>query len=177
MDRWAKKGEPGYRIERPTRPTVAPKTPPISSGRQACVDCGSVTRKLAYPGPRDLTCWRAEKKKRKANRAAARVVRIYGITAEQKQMLIEFQGGGCICSDWTGYNGRTRALSVDHDHQTGVVRGVLCKHCNDLLGRVKDDPRYFERMAAYLANPPAVRLFGERVAPEAPRREAPNVGP
>lgn len=90
----------------------------------------------------------------------------FSITLSEKQELIEFQGGGCICAEWTGYNGASRALSTDHDHKTGVVRGALCKHCNDLLGRVRDDPRYFRRMAAYLENPPAVRLFGKRYAGE-----------
>lgn len=134
--------------------------------KPSCKDCGSVTRKLSYPGPRDLACWRIEKKRRKSDRQDQYQQKNFGITLEEKALLIEFQGGGCICADWTGYNGASRSLSTDHDHRTRVVRGALCKHCNDLLGRVKDDPRYFQRMIAYLANPPAVRLLGERLVPE-----------
>lgn len=132
----------------------------------ACKGCGSTTRPLPFPGPRCFTCNRAEKKRRKVARQDTYQQRNFGITLEEKAALIEFQGGGCICAEWTGYNGASRSLSTDHDHSTGVVRGALCKHCNDLLGRVRDDPRYFERMVQYLANPPAVRLFGERVVPE-----------
>lgn len=95
---------------------------------------------------------------------------MFGLTLEERDQLIEYQGGGCICKDWTGYNGATRSLSTDHDHETGVVRGALCKHCNDLLGRVKDDPRYFQRMIAYLTHPPAVQLFGARYVPGGPTR-------
>lgn len=138
----------------------------MKTERPECKDCGSVTRKLTYPGPRDLACWRVEQKRRKAARQDAYQQKVFSLTLAEKTQLIEFQGGGCICADWTGYNGVSRSLSTDHDHKTGVVRGALCKHCNDLLGRVRDDPAYFQRMIAYLTNPPAVRLFGERRVPE-----------
>lgn len=157
----------GYLIERPVRPTVPPELPFASKPR--CTDCGSTTRKLNQVSAKVLLCLEDIRKRKKAKRAAGqarRVERVYGITLEEKQDLIEYQGGGCICKDWTGYNGASRSLSVDHDHETGVVRGVLCKHCNDLLGRIRDDPAYFLRMIAYLENPPAVRLLGKRIAPE-----------
>jgi len=137
--------------------------------KPACTDCGSTTRKLTQVSPKVQLCLediRKRKKAKKASRQDTYQRRVFGISAEEKQELIEFQGGGCICAEWTGYTGKTRSLSTDHDHQTGVVRGALCKHCNDLLGRVRDDPRYFQRMLAYLDNPPAVRLFGKRVVPE-----------
>lgn len=131
-----------------------------------CKDCGSTTRKLIYQGPRCTSCWRIEKKRRKLARRDQYQQRTFGITLEEGELVRIAQGGGCVCAPWTGYNGRTRALSTDHDHKTGVIRGKLCKHCNDLLGRVRDDPRYFELMAEYLRNPPAVRVLGERIAPE-----------
>lgn len=131
----------------------------------ACTDCGSTTRKLLYAGPRCTTCWRIEKKRRKTAGRNRYQQKVYGITLEEKELLIEFQGGGCICAEWTGYNGNIRSLSTDHDHTSGIVRGALCKHCNDLLGRVRDNPEYFRRMIAYLENPPARRLFGDRVVP------------
>ncbi len=136
--------------------------------RLACTDCGSTTRKLNQISPKVLLCAEDIRKRRKAKRLAGQARRqekVFGITLQERDDLIEFQGGGCICKPWTGYNGNTRSLSTDHDHKTGVVRGALCKHCNDLLGRVGDDPAYFRRMIAYLDNPPAVRLFGNRVVP------------
>lgn len=135
-----------------------------------CNDCGAANKKLR-PIPRRKTrylCTGCLRKRKKANQHARRdgyQKRVFGITLEEGDEVVAFQGGGCICAPWTGYNGNTRALSTDHDHKTGVVRGKLCKHCNDLLGRVKDDPEYFYRMARYLQMPPAVRLLGERVVP------------
>lgn len=135
----------------------------------ACTDCGSTTRKLSQVSAKVhlcATCIRERKKGKRAKARNARQVRVFGITAEQGDLIVEYQGGGCICKPWTGYDGSSRSLSTDHDHKTGVIRGKLCKHCNDLVGRVKDDPEYFRRMIAYLTNPPAVRLFGEIVVPD-----------
>ncbi len=118
--------------------------------------------------PKVMLCATCKRGRRDAKRLAGREKRqqkVYGLTLEEKGELIEFQGGQCICGPWTGYNGASRTLSTDHDHKTGVVRGALCKHCNDLLGRIRDDPEYFRRMIAYLASPPAIRLFGNRIVP------------
>lgn len=137
-----------------------------STKAKVCIDClpGS-KRPCPYPGPRCCTHDREKKKRQRLARRDQYQQREFGITLEEGDLIVEFQGGGCICAEWTGYNGNTRALSTDHNHQTGVVRGKLCKHCNDLLGRVKDDPAFFRRMIAYLENPPAVRLLGERIVP------------
>lgn len=139
-----------------------------------CVDCGPQekprkNRAAPYPGPRCATHHRDRRKTVRASTADRRLETVYSITRAEYDRIKAEQGDHCICGEWTGYNGATRALSVDHDHRTGFVRGVLCKHCNDLLGRVGDDPRYFELMARYLRNPPAFRVIGQRVAQGAPR--------
>lgn len=168
MREWTKKGLAAAPvINRPPRPTSVPSLPPPA--KPACTDCGSTTRKLTRVSPKVILCATDIRERKKAKRVKsrnARQVRVYGITQAEKEKVIQFQGGGCICAEWTGYNGNTRSLSTDHDHKTQIVRGVLCKHCNDLLGRIKDDPRYFDAMKEYLANPPAVQVLGVRIAPE-----------
>lgn len=74
----------------------------------------------------------------------------YGITPDAMEQMISAQGGGCaICGDEvSAHNGC--ATHVDHDHETGAVRGVLCRLCNPALGAFRDDPALLRRAAAYL---------------------------
>jgi len=55
----------------------------------------------------------------------------YGITAEDYNAMMERQGGVCaICG---APPSETRSLNVDHDHETGAIRGLLCTLCNTHL--------------------------------------------
>lgn len=86
-----------------------------------------------------------------ANAAQVRDRRLratYGISAEDYDARLLAQGGGCaICQNDcpTG-----RMLAVDHDHATGVVRGLLCTNCNMAVGKMKDDADLLRRAAEYL---------------------------
>lgn len=66
--------------------------------------------------------------------------RIYGISVGDYEAKLAEQGGACaICkSDKAG--GVGKFMKVDHDHKTGVVRGLLCHTCNFGIGALKDDP-------------------------------------
>lgn len=121
-----------------------------------CKDCRSTTRALKYPGPRCLACHRAIVKIRKDLAHEKRVQKIYGLEPGDYQRIYEFQGGKCyICRRATG---ASRRLSVDHDHKTGKVRGLLCRPCNDVLGHLRDDPWAVRRALDYLSRPPADHL-------------------
>ena len=64
---------------------------------------------------------------------AKNLKRKYGITAAQYLTMLELQGGGCaICGQPPG----RRRLDVDHDHQTGAVRGLVCENHNKALGLI-----------------------------------------
>ncbi|MER5880613.1 MULTISPECIES: endonuclease VII domain-containing protein [unclassified Streptomyces] len=70
--------------------------------------------------------------------------RKYGLTpAELDAMVAEQRGICCICLT-------APAEHVDHCHQTGRVRGVLCFSCNAALGQFKDRPDAIRRAATYL---------------------------
>lgn len=80
----------------------------------------------------------------------------FGITIDDYNQMVQKQGGLCaICkSPETGTNGRWEMsilqLAVDHNHKTGKVRGLLCRRCNQALGKLEDDPALFEAAATYL---------------------------
>jgi hypothetical protein len=58
------------------------------------------------------------------------------------------QGGGCgICG---GPKQPTQALSVDHDHATGFIRGLLCYRCNYVITRERMTPPLLRAAADYL---------------------------
>lgn len=78
--------------------------------------------------------------------------RKFGITVEQYEEMLEAQEGGCaICgtTDCQAKTGKSR-LAVDHDHDTGKVRGLLCNHCNAGLGAFRDNTTLLEKAIKYL---------------------------
>ncbi len=76
------------------------------------------------------------------------------MTNEEFAAMLDAQGGVCaICgSDDPKSPGRGEVGSfhVDHDHKTGVVRGLLCSLCNRMLGQSQDSPAVLRAGAAYL---------------------------
>lgn len=73
----------------------------------------------------------------------------YGITLQQYEEMLESQGGKCyICLIAQCSSGRS--LSVDHNHKTEKVRGLLCKDCNKALGLFRDDANLMRRAASYV---------------------------
>jgi hypothetical protein len=73
--------------------------------------------------------------------------RRYGLSEDQYLVMLELQGGGCaIC----GKTPEGRRLSVDHDHESGKVRGLLCDICNRGLGLFKDNTDTLRRAISYL---------------------------
>jgi hypothetical protein len=62
--------------------------------------------------------------------------------------MLEHQGGGCaVCSKRFD---RLASMHLDHDHKTGLIRGITCLNCNQGIGKFFDDPNLLGRAAAYL---------------------------
>lgn len=78
----------------------------------------------------------------------------YGISEQDYERLLVEQGGRCaICrtDNPPSWKGRKRATwHIDHDHATGVVRGLLCFNCNSGLGHFKDSDARLIAAADYL---------------------------
>lgn len=87
--------------------------------------------------------------------ALCQMCRRYRTTVEEYLDLLEKQNGACaICGEQERMilkkTGRPRRLSVDHDHVSGQVRGLLCGPCNQALGQFRDDSQICLKAADYL---------------------------
>jgi len=72
----------------------------------------------------------------------------YGITESQFAKLVEAQGGECpICKRALGSG---KSVHIDHDHLTGLVRGILCASCNSMLGKIERNTGMLRRAQSYL---------------------------
>jgi hypothetical protein len=75
--------------------------------------------------------------------------RTYGITLSQRNELIEQQEGKCkICKVELAGGKHTH---IDHDHNTGRIRGILCNHCNVGIGMFKNDKELVHKIIEYLS--------------------------
>lgn len=75
------------------------------------------------------------------------LLRQYGISERQYKLLMTEQDGLCaICS----MPFEEVKPGVDHNHETGEVRGLLCSNCNTGIGMFKDDPYILNEAANYL---------------------------
>lgn len=117
-------------------------------GERWCAGCQSFVPLFYCSGSRCKAC---------ASSAAhaRRLESNYGISPEEYQRIFQIQGGRCaICRN----RPRSIRFAVDHDHQTGQNRGILCKRCNhDLLGGAHDSVELLWRALTYLLFPPASR--------------------
>lgn len=81
------------------------------------------------------------------NRERVRKLRANGVKInlrELETLLAEYDGHCVLCAR------EAEKPCVDHDHATGIVRGLLCSTCNTGLGKFGDDPERLRAAAAYL---------------------------
>lgn len=77
-----------------------------------------------------------------------RIKKRYGITIDDYESLIAAQGDACaICG---GHERNGTLFSVDHDHDTGKVRGLLCRTCNAAIGLFQERIDLIESALSYL---------------------------
>lgn len=137
-------------MSRPCPDCGGPKPP--GRGRKYCNDCTkSCDSHAGYirACPACQKVWLDETGKRKEYRARysagqsrASRRKKYGLTDEQLDEVLS--PGKCATCD------RADDLVIDHDHASGMVRGLLCRHCNLALGNVKDSIDTLKRMVEYM---------------------------
>lgn len=74
------------------------------------------------------------------------IKRNYGLSREGYENIMNSQGGVCAICQTCG----SEPLVVDHDHQTGVVRELLCRLCNSILGLARENTKLLMSAANYL---------------------------
>jgi len=93
--------------------------------------------------------WSDPEKERQRSRLHRYIKYKHGITLEGYDRLYAIQGGRCaICG--VHQSELKRALHVDHDHETNEIRGLLCSHCNLVLGHAHDSVVVLISAASYL---------------------------
>ena len=121
-----------------------------------CQECHRKTRKERHiRNPDSLLRERAKSKEwREANPEKSRLAITnatlkakYGIDLETYDQMLKDQKGGCkVCGDKPSY----QRLHVDHCHNTGRVRGLLCQACNVSIGKMKESPELLRALATYI---------------------------
>ena len=106
---------------------------------------------------------------------AKRLMDNYKLTPEMYYAILAYQGGVCYaCGQPSPVEGRR--LSVDHDHTTGLVRGLLCSRCNPVLGKLERAftrfglgkivgftvTKWLSRVAGYMVAEPATKALGHQ---------------
>lgn len=85
----------------------------------------------------------------KAYQSDLRLQRKYGITEQQKQEMILKQDNKCLICE-TSFDDVGHTPHVDHCHDTGRVRGILCRSCNTGLGKFFDNIERLKSAIEYL---------------------------
>lgn len=97
-------------------------------------------------------CARAQHAALRGHRRFYSIKSNYGLTKEEHDRMFEAQNGVCaICKSTPNKStNNTMSLHVDHDHETGEVRGLLCHKCNAGLGFFNDSLKLVQEAAKYL---------------------------
>ena len=135
---------------------TAPKDLAIPAGHKWCADCERVlpfadfVRTVRTKSGVHAYCKPCHNKRSRVSREKVggsrtyHLGRRYGISAEEADLMLAEQNGLCaIC-------GAAPAAHVDHDHDTGAVRQLLCFNCNGGLGQFRDDPDVLRAAAEYV---------------------------
>lgn len=114
------------------------------------------SRDIARKGGRHGMCkvcvkahYRENREEILASQMAYKIKSKYGLTLSEYDKMLEAQDGRCaICKKTPEEIGRR--LSVDHSHETGEIRGLLCNSCNIGVGYLQNSSEACEQAASYL---------------------------
>lgn len=132
---------------------------------KTCTKCGSTKPDTDFytygkKGKRHGSCKTCYKKRSKEDkvkqgrrhRKSVELRWQYGLSIEDYERMIELCDNKCeICGAPPPTKGRKKTLCVDHCHDTGIVRGLLCDKCNRAIGLIGEDHQTLLKAIQYLA--------------------------
>ena len=133
-------------------------------GKMVCKTCGKLKDKSAFrmkqrvklkSGIKEyischcIVCDNAHKLRYQQNNPHSWISYKYKISKEEARYWFERSLGSCEICGVKWKEGKEK-LCIDHDHNTNKIRGVLCKHCNTLLGHAKESLSILENAKSYL---------------------------
>ena len=136
-----------------------------TTGTKTCTKCG-ITKDITEfykrggkisPNTRHNHCKECTKKRVSATPSIVKreqaLKRMYGITQQDYDIMLAKQNNQCAICKTTEPGGRhtSNYFVVDHCHNTGKVRKLLCHHCNTALGLVGDNIGTLQAMVEYLS--------------------------
>lgn len=91
----------------------------------------------------------------------------WGLSIEEYEAMFIAQGGKCAICNLPPRNPFKRIpLSIDHDHATGKIRGLLCGPCNSYLGKIENNPELLTRIKNHQERDMALGLQQKKFKPE-----------
>lgn len=119
-----------------------------------CSKCGEHPRKKTNPWcvecNKEYERGRWSRKSEK-DRTGSYYKKRYGLTIEEVEYQLSVQNNLCAtCSKPIHLEHDKEKACVDHNHETGQIRALLCNHCNRALGLVLEDTKTLENMIKYL---------------------------
>jgi len=90
----------------------------------------------------------------------ARLKRRYGLVQGDYEAMLALQGGHCALCNTTPEQERYKKLNIDHCHETGIIRGLLCTSHNHAIGKMGDNEENLLRVLAYVRGSHAYKKRG-----------------
>lgn len=119
-----------------------------------CRDCAKASDKKSREKNRHRrNSHKREHYRQNSSRWRKNKIRSYGISVEDYNRMLHEQSGCCAACgnpETRVRSGQLIALAIDHCHESGRVRGLLCGACNTSLGLLRDDPERIRRLADYI---------------------------
>lgn len=125
-----------------------------------CTKCGETKPRTEFGQDKKrkdgLTCWCLSCKKGAHDPVRKRIADIkrnYGLAPHEYEELLCMCDAKCMVCGMSAREHKATTgtfLCVDHDHETGKVRGLLCRECNAAIGKLQEDPELVLKAYHYL---------------------------